>query len=158
MAVQSNENLVFGVIEVDERNATVFIKETLAIENAQAYEAASKSQTWGEFRASCPPALLEEIEEILDENEELHEDDEEFCSGDVPGLSDGYWPAFPQREQLSWFPKDLADKYGNIVSTRHDGDMLQIVVENQEHIVRELVGRGYQCTRDDVLVTKACGY
>ena len=125
--------LIFGVLSVDEVDSTVFLPEATAIENAQAYE-------------------------TLIDNEESYDDDEGFSSEQIPAYADGLWPGFPQRDQAEWFPSDLQKQYGVLVDTLHDGSMLQISIEHQENVVRALIGRGYQCARNDALIAKACGY
>lgn len=154
-----NDTIVFGVLKVDEKDATVFLRRSEAETLAQAYAAAQDSQTWGEFRQSCPSQMLEEIEEILEEEGELYDDDEPFDGlEDIPGYADGIWPGFPERDQMEWLPNDIQKRYGETIETLHDGSMLQFSVEHQEEVIRGVIAHGFQCSRDDALVRKACGY
>ncbi len=158
MNEHETRSVIFGVIPVDDVDSTVFLLEDAAHENAQAYEAANSANTWGEFRTLCPASMLQEIEEILADNEEEHDDEDDFDSSDIPGYADGTWPGFPERDQSDWFPEKLKEKYAVLIETLHDGTMLQFSVSHQENIVRELIGMGFQCERNDELVKKACGY
>ncbi|TWU47373.1 hypothetical protein Poly51_51730 [Rubripirellula tenax] len=146
--------IVFGVMPIDGVESVVFILENDARENAMAYAAASSSETWGEFRERCPKSLLEYLEDEL----ASIDDQTPFSDDQIPGYHDGFWPAFPERDLADWFPHDLQKQYGVLLDTAHDGSILQFDVDHQEILVRQLIGKGYSCVRDDALIWTACGY
>lgn len=66
-----------------------------------------------------------------------------------------YWPA---QLMLDWFPNDLGRRYGREVSTRLDGEYLELDRTKCLEIVAELEARGFTCVEDNDLISAAAGY
>jgi len=56
---------------------------------------------------------------------------------------------------MSWVPKEIIDKYGKIVFTIHDGEVLRFLIKDTNDIVKSFERTGYICIRDDLLISKA---
>ena len=150
--------LVYGILPSEE---AVFIPAERAVELAQAHRALMTATTWGELKAKAPAPLyqdlLERFRDRADDDEALPSEEQPFDADDF-GYSDGDIPGWPAAEMLDWMPTAVQAQYGRREPTTISGDYLALPGDAVDAIASALARRGYQCTRDDDLVTRASGY
>lgn len=157
-ALKSKE-IIYG----ERADQLIFIPKERALELARIHEGLNTSKTWGEFKSRVPAHIYEEVLEMMqdefDEDEEnaAPELDSPFDPEDVPGYSDGDFPAWAAQEMLEWMPKDIQQKFGKIEASVFNDDFLGISPANEREIVAALKERGYRCVKDDDLIEKTYG-
>jgi hypothetical protein len=98
--------------------------------------------------------LYEDVLGWFEEAEDEPEPDEApFDSDQFPGASDGDWPLLPEMLMHAWFPDDLVERFGEVITTTLNGDYLTLDEKRCDELVAELRQRGYRCTRDDELMS-----
>jgi hypothetical protein len=80
------------------------------------------------------------------------QDDDPFDGALIPGYDEGDYPDWLQRDMEWILPKQIADRYGTMVTTRLNGDYLSIEVESEEEVIRALKRLGFQVERRDDLM------
>lgn len=158
-AEQGTDTLVYGVFQGDE---VAFLPRQQAQGLAQLWRALDSAQTWGQFRRMVPAHIYEEVVSAVGDSENMAEDglphsDAPFDRDEIPGHTDGDWPALPARQMLDWVPQEVRERYGRVVSTRFNGDYLVFRARDATAVAQALQGHGYTCVRDDDLVRDASG-
>ena len=82
--------------------------------------------------------------------------DAPFEAGQIDGVDDADWPAWPPRDALEWVP-DSVVALGREVQTRLNGEYLEVAPSRVADLTAALEAAGYSVTRDDALVDAACG-
>jgi hypothetical protein len=127
-------NSYFGVL---------FAERSTAAYYGQIARAVRDSTTWGEFREAAPDSFYEEV---ISERDEVPDDDAPFPGDDFEyGNGDGWYiGGWPTEDELSWFPKDLIDKYnGNADYTGPNYDQLYFPAGVADDIAEVLRARGH---------------
>lgn len=155
MAEQSHapEPLTWGVIE-DEGRA-VFAPSRLVQELRELRTALDEASTWDQFRKAAPSRYVAEVHAALDEEPS---DDAAFDASEIPGYEDGEWPEWLHQKMLTWMPTDLAERYGKVEPSVHNGHLLTIDPAVSEDLAAELEARGYTCKRSDEAIAAATGW
>jgi hypothetical protein len=152
--------LVYGVFP-DAVNGTelIFVPEREAHELAQVHGALSDAETWGDVKASISPRHWQQIADAYREDyEPPPADDDAFDRSAVPGLEDGDWPEWPAQEMLRWMPEDIRDRFGEVATSTLNGELLLLQAGAETELVAALRDAGFDCRRDDALVSRASGY
>ena len=113
--------------------------------------ALEEAKTWGEFRRLLPAGEWETVEEILSSQDDdldpecrrwWEEDASPFGMEDIPGLSDGYYPAWRQADMEEIVPEDLLRAFGKSECSPN-GEFWLVPHENAEGLAEALRLRGY---------------
>jgi hypothetical protein len=123
----------------------LFAERSTAAYYGQIARAVRDSATWGEFRDALPEGVWDE-DFLSNFGDEEPADDEPFPADEYQyGYSDGrYIGGWPTEDELSWFPKDLIDKYnGNADYTGPNYDQLYFPEGVADDIAEELRARGH---------------
>ena len=128
---------------------------------AALHRALSASSTWGEFLGALSAANRRAFERHLapyveDDDFDLPPDGAAFAPEQIPGFSDGDWPAWPPRQALAWVPDDVR-ALGRVEQTVHNGPYLVFDPDAADLVTAALQAAGYEVERDDALVDAACG-
>lgn len=115
----------------------VFAPEDRAVLVNRIREVISSGISLSEFAKQFPADIVEEVKDYV-----LDEDDPD--DNPIIDANSAWEPPWLQQEMLSWFPKDLAKKYGSGEETMHDGDYLHIRPECMNEVVAELEKRGHE--------------
>jgi hypothetical protein len=121
-----------------------------------------QSGTWGEFRRAAPAEFVEEVDDRIRTaidagmEREWPGDQDVLDHSMVPGASDGDWP-FPHQDMLDLVPEEIADRFGGVIATTLNGDLLAIMPEEIDAFVQAMTDAGFTCVRNDHAVSKACG-
>lgn len=164
--MESHVNLVYGEVS----DCLVYLPESKATILKGLRQALDTCSTWGELKVAVPSDFYHglvmlcrpETEEGQDDGEMLPEDWEPDPSTGLTCLQslveDGDFPDWPEQDALTWMPKEIQTKYGEVASSILNGDYLQLRPDDAPAIVAELEQLGYRCRRDDDLVRQAKGY
>jgi|SRR6478736_302398 len=93
--------------------------------------------------------LYEWATEAADESTEPadHEElDHTLLSGD------GDFPYFPDQLMLEFIPESVQERFGKVVETVHNGEMLELDPVHEHEIVAALRSHGFSCERNQALV------
>jgi hypothetical protein len=156
----SERRLVYGVFPDAVNGAElIFVPEGEARELAQVHGALSDAETWGDVKATIPPRHWQQIVDAYREDDEPPPtDDHSFDRGAVPGLEDGDWPEWPAQEMLRWMPADIRARFGEVATSTLNGDFLVIEAGSETRLVAALEAAGFECRRDDALISRASGW
>jgi hypothetical protein len=113
--------LVYGMLEMTEPEL-IFVPVAQAKRLRYLRYAMDKANTWGELFTMLPPELVDYVTDAF--YDELPEDDEPFNPHDVPGYSEGDWPVWLQQGMLSCLPGDVQDRFGEELTSVHNGNLL----------------------------------
>jgi hypothetical protein len=109
------------------------------------------STTWGEFRNALPENIWEE-EFLSNFEDDEPDDDEPFPADEYQyGYNDGqYIGGWPTEDELSWFPKDLIEKYkADEDHTGPDYELLYFPDDaDADAIAEDLRARGHKVEKD----------
>ena len=147
-----SNNLLYGVAG----DNLVFIDALLAQDLAALRH---DFDTWGSARAELSASQWARIAENL-ENAELPipGDDEPFDLDYMPGFPDGDWPEWPEQLMLDWMPREVLGTYGRREDGVLNGEFAFIDPAREAAVVAALQELGWSATKDEALVSKACGY
>lgn len=81
-------------------------------------------------------------------------DTDPYDSNDLAGSED--WPEWPAQQMLSWMPKAIRERIGNVGVSMVSGPALSFPLQKETEVVSALENAGYICRRDDKLVAAAC--
>lgn len=147
-------DIVYRIIEgAYGPESVVFAERGRAHYVAHIYKALEESKTWGDLRRNLPDGEWEGHFSVYfeDREEEIPADDEPFDAEEAPGYADGDYPAWLAQEQLSWFPKELIDKYGGDVdSSVLNGEFLDLPADKAEQIAEDLRAMGHTVEPTDL--------
>lgn len=135
----------------------VFILRRRAEDLAALWSALGSADTWGDLRRSLPPRLFRETVDACWGADEP-DDDDAFSSDSVAVIADGDYPGIPTQEVFSWMPPDILETYGNVGMSMVSGPLVSFDAEEAEAIVAALEKHGFTTTRDDDLISGACGW
>jgi hypothetical protein len=145
--VIKTSKLVYGHASL--HDCLAFADGETAADEAREIVAIASAGTWGEAR---------DVEVSLTwnpaEQDDEPEDDEPF---DINEATEGDWPPMVTSRALRLLPKEVRDRFGEVVDTVHDGDYLEIPLAAEGEIVAALRKRGYEVTRDDELINTLDG-
>jgi hypothetical protein len=132
-------------------NGLVFVDEAEALE----LNAFGSAKTWGELRAEAP-RLHELALELLrdDEQEAPGSDGDPFDPTRIPAFSDGDFPDFPEQLMLTLIPHSVQQRFGRVVDTVHNGQMLVIDPAREDEVVAALHQEGFNCLKRQDLVAR----
>lgn len=127
----------------------VFALKAKAEEIDKVNKALDKAKTWRQFKKLMPPKEYRKVmwDTFHGDRDSMPKPDDDFSRSDIAGTDDGWYPDWQQCEMLKWFPKDLAQKYGQQADSLHEGPFLSILAKHVKDVVRELEERGYKVTR-----------
>ena len=128
-------NSHFGVLFAERHTAEYY---------GQIARAVSDSTTWGEFRNALPPDVWNDV--LSERGDDELDDDEPFPHQEFQwGYNDGrFIGGWPTEDELSWFPKDLIEKYGGSADyTGPNYDQLYFPQGVADDIAEELRARGH---------------
>ena len=135
----------------------VFVDPDLAADLAGFWKAVY-SKTWGELKKKVSPARYEHV---VERYMNTHDDDEEPGPDDAfdgsEMIGDGDYPEWLAQEMLDWVPEPIQEAYGVEQSSTLNGNFLTLDPNEETAIVAALRAVGYEVSRDDKLVNKACG-
>jgi hypothetical protein len=146
-----DRNLVFGVFN----HMLVFIPRDRAFLLATVHRALYESITWGEFRRSVPKVIFELAVENI---ETRPSNNDPFSPEQVCGWSDGNFLPWPAQDMLNWVPGDIQEHFGEATASMHNGLFLDFDKERENEIVAALQAHAFNCKRDQLLVSCACGH
>jgi len=86
------------------------------------------------------------------------EPDDRFNAGDFAALNEGDFPTWQLQEMLDWVPHDIQRQYGTCGSSAVSGPCLEFSARQVREIVAAFETHGYRCERNDLLISRACGY
>jgi len=89
--------------------------------------------------------------------ERIPESDDEFSKDQISGFCERSWPAGDQQKTLYWAPDSIKEEFGTIEPTIHNGNCLCLDPNREEEIVAAFEQSGYRSSRDEKLVSSACG-
>jgi hypothetical protein len=115
------------------------------------------SDSWGEFLEAVASDRLttDYLKRIYDG--ELPDGDAPFDPDELPGFTDGDWPAWPKRAMRDWLPQSVQE-LGGVQDTLGNGEYLQLDETVLDAVIEALAGEGIESYEDpDDLVTTACG-
>jgi hypothetical protein len=147
--------------------SVICMPEDAAYEYARLQRALATAKTWGEFRALAPPDSLAEAEEralAMAEGLETADDDPTVPPADdasfdpyhqIHGIGDGDWPYDPASDMLDWLSEGLQE-LGERVTTRFNGDRLEIEAARLPLVIAALEAEGYRVIHSDAAI--AGGY
>ncbi len=148
----NSTNLVYGVAG----DNLVFIDAQLAQDLAALRH---DFGTWGQARAGLSASQWGRIAESLEDGElSIPGDDEPFDLDYMPGFADGDWPEWPEQMMLDWMPREVLDTYGRREDSVLNGEFAFIDPAREADVVAALQQLGWSATKDESLVSKACGY
>lgn len=137
-------------------DSVIVIPAHEAFRLAKLNRALEHASTWGELLAglASDEITIRELEAKVDE---LPAADAPFDPNDIPGFSDGDWPAWPAQKMLEWLPES-ARALGSVCPTAINGDALRIPPERVDAVVAALTAEGIEVDVDAVgYITAACG-
>lgn len=137
----------------------VFIPEPRARVLAQVWRALLKAKTWSDLKRLAPTATYREIRRHNRDNlgtSELRAD-APFDYYEMAGVADGDYPGWPAQEMFKWMPRDIQLDFGNVGSSRLNGECLELDPKDTKAIVQRLKQAGFRCRRNQRLVEQAHG-
>ncbi|NLI08744.1 MAG: hypothetical protein GX457_16895 [Thermotogaceae bacterium] len=159
------KKIIYGITNL----GLLFVPESRAKELADSNKALVTAKTWGEFKA----LVSQEMYEFYLVNSAHYEGPDEPEDGvytpyDIPPetpftpndvMTYDVLPAIPEIEMSEWMPEEIQAKFGR--KTRYtamdmnvpEGDILVFTEKQMDKIVTELEKLGYECRRDDDLLT-----
>lgn len=126
------------------RYGVLFAERDTAEYYGRVARAIRDSTTWADFREALPEELWDEV--IDRRGDDVPDDEEPFPSAEFQyGYHDGWFlGGWPTEDELSWFPKDLIEKYGGSIDlTGPDYDQLYFPPGVAEDLAEELRARGH---------------
>ena len=111
--------------------------------------------TWGEIEGQIAPGDYASLRALCEGDPG---EDAAVVGDDFDPYSDGSWPGHPNREMVDWVPDEIARAFGAVGESFTTGPCLTLDPRREIEIVAGLERRGYACTRDDLIVRRACGY
>ena len=57
---------------------------------------------------------------------------------------------------MDWVPKDIVNKYGEIIDTVHDGPFVYFNTKKEKELIDAFSQHKFKCRRDDDLINLAC--
>jgi hypothetical protein len=129
----------------------LFAERVTAQYYGQIARAVRDSTTWGEFRNALPENIWDE-EFLSNFGDEEPDDDEPFPADEYQyGYNDGqYIGGWPTEDELSWFPKDLIEKYQ--AQEDHTGPDYELLYfphdTDADAIAEDLRARGHKVEKD----------
>ena len=154
------DHLLYGYVDYldGEPPKVVILNRDDANEIVAALEAATNSNTWGEYRKNCPKVFLDrDMEDYLEYEDELPKDDDPF-SHPHHSMEDYEWPKFADGLYGEGLPEEIVEEYGQLYGTVIDGTFIHFKPEDVDKIVQELETMGYTMERDDRTASNAVGY
>lgn len=118
------------------------------------------AKTWDDLEQGLPDHRVEEIRErYMGGDAELDEitGDAPFDLEEIPAISDGNWPEWPEQMMLEVIPQDVTKEFGDIQDSQHDGWYVQFKMADEAGIVGKLKDLGYKLTRDDAMIRGVFG-
>ena len=115
------------------------------------------SGSWREFLEAVASDRIttDHLKRIYDG--ELPAGDDPFDPDELPGFTDGYWPAWPKRAMRNWLPQSVHE-LGRVQDTLGNGEYLQLDEAALDAVIEALADEGIDSYEDpDELVTTACG-
>lgn len=91
----------------------------------------------------------------LDKVDRWPVDNDPFEPYDIPGLSEGDWPDWPEQLMQYWVPREILAEYGKHEDSVLNGPFAVLNDTREREIVADFETYGYHCARDDELV-RAC--
>lgn len=160
---QPPDQIAYGTLD----NETAVFMPLRYAEPLGELRSALSSSTWGELRAQVTEAAMSRMLARWGNNEErladglpldAPGDEEPLSPQELWGHTDGDWPDWPAQRMLDWVPTDIAERFGQQVSSVLNGEFLKIPASQTEPMARALQTHGFQCERDDDLVLLASGW
>jgi hypothetical protein len=150
--------IVIGTVENDELEV-VMMPQLEAESLARLHRALHGAATWGEFKRLAPREHYEDAVSRWMESkaEEEPAPDQAFDPHDIPGQSDGDWPAWPAQDMLAWVPEEVQARFGRSRASVLNGSWLSLPAEAIDQIAAAMSRHGYRCRRDDRLIARAHG-
>jgi HEAT repeat protein len=94
----------------------------------------------------------------LDVSERIPLDEDAFHGYDLPQVSDGDYPEWPAQQMLTWMPEQILERpFSRRQITMLNGEFLELDPAAEGEIVAALTAAGFRCSKDALLVLKACG-
>ena len=159
MKSQAQEPKVFVFGKVEEY--LVFMPKEEAARLAHLWESVQVAKTWGELRKLLSGPAVEEITESYaggDCDPDDMTDAARFDFELIGGFSDGDWPDWPAQGALDWVPKDIQERYGEVVDSVHNGLFLRLDSAKEKDIVKTFEEMGYVIEKNESLVRTASGH
>ncbi|MFC0030082.1 hypothetical protein ACFFMM_11165 [Micromonospora chaiyaphumensis] len=150
----TTRRLVYG--HATNHDCLAFVDADAATGEAAEIRALAGARTWGEAR-QVQMTHLENPAGPDCYEEDDYADDKPFDITELGAIVDGYWPKMVTVRALDVLPRDLQDRYGEVVLTVHEGEYLQVRLDGEAELVAELRGRGYELARDDELINLVDG-
>jgi hypothetical protein len=151
--------IVIGTVENDGLEV-VMIPQEEAESLARLHRALDRAATWGEFKRLAPREHYDDaVSRWMESNEEQEQPapDQPFDAHDIPGRSDGDWPAWPAQDMLAWVPEEVQTRFGRPQASMLNGSWLSLRGEAIEEIIAAMERLGYRCRRDEALIARAHG-
>lgn len=104
----------------------------------------------GEFRDRLELAELADVLERMELEADELDPDEDVEAEQLPGYADGDYPESLQQTMLTWFPVELAVKYGQRYDTVLRGDFLEIPGDSADDAAADLRRLGHTVERSDL--------
>ncbi|MBL6276093.1 hypothetical protein JMF97_07960 [Micromonospora fiedleri] len=141
--------LVYGHAQL--HDCLAFANADTATAEAAEITALAAARTWGEARQVQMTHLSNPAGPECYEPED-YPDDRPFTLDEVAAITEGNWPPMVTERALTLLPEDLCNRFGKEVSTVHNGDYLEIPLDQESELVAALRERGYEVSRDDRLI------
>jgi len=159
------KNIIYGITNL----GLLFVLESRARELAESNKALLTAKTWGEFKSQ----VSREMYEFYLVNSAHYEgpdepEDGDYTPYDIPPempftpndvMTYDVLPAYAEIEMSEWMPEEIQAKFGRKMGYSAmdmnvpDGDILVLKEKQMDKIVTELEKLGYECRRDDDLLT-----
>ncbi|HST04837.1 MAG TPA: hypothetical protein VLQ48_08890 [Chloroflexia bacterium] len=119
-------------------------------------------KTWGELKSALPPAMCNDIWDIMQDSEEFEDVEGEppaetpFSVDSIYGYAERDWPyVWATAYQSDWIPGEIIDKYGDVFSGMTMGSAVLFEEEKLDQIIAAFAKLGYKCVEDRGLVASA---
>lgn len=134
-------------------NCLVFAEPDRAEHIARIHRAIKKSKTWGAFRRAMPPGEFERLQRSMmkDDEFEMPSDRDPFGGEQLPGWSDGDYPAWLQQEMDLVLPQAVLGRFGRQVATAINGFYWEISESRMNEVCTALMDLGFELERKQTL-------
>ncbi|RAO51530.1 hypothetical protein LUPAC06_06215 [Micromonospora saelicesensis] len=149
-ARSATQHLIYGHAQL--HDCLAFADANTAAEEAVEIKALAAARTWGEARQVQMTHLWNPAGADCFEPDGEYADGKPFTLNEVGSVVEGDWPPMVTARGLELLPVDVQFQFGKREFTAHNGDFLNIPLDQEAELVAELRRRGYEVTRDDELI------
>jgi len=153
---RASDKLTYGEFD----GKLIFLPSEDASELSTLWSALKSAKTWDDLVQGLPDYRIEEIREFYmggDAEPDEVTADAPFDLEEIPAVSDGLWPEWPDQMMLDVMPKEVIEKFGIIQDSIHNGEFVEFKMADEAGIVGMLRELGFSLTRDDKMISGVFG-